>query len=158
MRRSLFLLSFSGLLLATVCPVASAVIPDPTFSHCDQKISVGPTGACPFSVTVYDMFANLLANATVVVDFGTCPVVLSPSQDPEFTVSGATISGMTNAQGVVVFRIRGTGGGSCAVKVRAASASQPTIFVQFCSFSSVQVCQTTPAHQHSWGKLRTIYR
>ncbi|HVP37568.1 MAG TPA: hypothetical protein VMS93_00135 [Candidatus Saccharimonadales bacterium] len=133
-----------------VAAPALAAVPDPTFSIVDDVIALNPSGSCAFHVTVFNQFDAPINHSHVDVDFGTCPVSLSATQAPGFTVSGAVISGFTDPSGAVVFHIRGTGAGACTVRVIADGVIVGVL-------GQVNTCASTPARQTSWGRLRNIY-
>ena len=127
-------------MLFAFAPAATATVPDPTFSHCDPTLSFNGRGGCAFTVYVRDLFNIPVDSSVVTVDFGTCTHdTLFAVQDSGFTVSGNSISGLTGCcafavgEGNVTFRIRGTGSGSCTVKIY---ATVPRFRISFSSMSS----------------------
>jgi hypothetical protein len=97
-------LSFAVLLAATARP-AFAQSPSPGNSTCPTLVAVGTTGSCCFDVIVRDLANNLIANATVSVDFANCGVQPCPVQAPGLVVVGSTVRTSTDASGVAHFCI-----------------------------------------------------
>lgn len=98
--------------------VASAVVPDPTFSVIGNCMVLAPGGEYPFQVVVKDQFNNPINNSTVTVDFSACTgAKICSSQDAGFTSTATTVTGHTDPTGTVTFTIHGGNPCSGTIKV-----------------------------------------
>lgn len=100
-----------GVLLTTT---AHAGPPSPSNSFVDPCIRVCPGGDMNFHVVVRDLNNNPVGGSLVVVDFGSCQIVLCPPlpTDPYSIVPPNSILMATNPLGIADIPIRA--GGVCA--------------------------------------------
>jgi len=93
--------------LAVLAGPAAAGIPDPRYSEADTCLVLSPAGAFVYAVVLRDESMAPIAGASVALDFGPAPgIVLCDSSDPDHD---RRVTGVTNAQGRVEFRVRGGG-------------------------------------------------
>ncbi len=103
--------------LAILTTAASAGVVDPSQSTIPSHVNVvGHSGGTPdptaqFSVTVKDLAGNLLANATVKLDFSLCGDVRISSAELSAGVTAncglRTLTALTNGAGVATFTVCG---------------------------------------------------
>jgi hypothetical protein len=98
------------LLSAVLVAPASAAVPSAARSSVDVSIPTSPDGTLEFRVIVRDLADNLIANATVFVDFTECAsfTLCTPCAD-DYHVQGTRLIKITGVDGTARFRICGAG-------------------------------------------------
>jgi len=141
-------LLFAALTLTAITAgSAHAAVPSPATSICPPIAAVSPNGSCCFDVIVRDAAGLPVAGATVVVDFGACPVTFCPAQSH----TGNQVIGTADASGRATFCICATVTLPCSVQISADG-------ILLCTVPVANNCDPTPNKKSAWGTLKVIYR